>query len=167
MKEVPRSLEKSVYLSLRRLFFDIINHIRNGIIKGDAGILKSEEVDRYLNNLMSRMVRRIRIDTARSWREAANKGSRGPLIYELMKHEMTGPVGQRVYEIIADNVQYIKTLPQEWGQFVTKYAARESLKGKRPDQIEAELRKIMPGHITKNLKCVVRTECAKANAAIC
>lgn len=171
MREVPRSLEKSVYLSLRRLFFDMINDIRNGFIKQvpDAAraFLKSPEVDQYLNNLMGRMTTRIRIDTARSWREAANKGSRGPLIYELMKHEMGGPVGQKVYEIIADNAAYIKTVPQEWATFITKYAARETLKGKRPEQIEKELREMMPKHITKNLKCIARTECAKANAAIC
>jgi len=171
MKNVPLSLEKSIYLSLRKLFFGMINDVRNGYTKDIPEMarkfLASDEVDRYLNNLMARMATRIRIDTARSWREAANKGSQGPLIYELMKHEMDGPVGQKVYEIISENAAYIKTVPQDWAVFVSKYAAREALKGKRPEEIEEDLRRIMPGHITKNLKCIARTECAKANAAIC
>lgn len=171
MKPVPRSLEKSIYLSLRKLFFGMINDVRNGFIKNipesARQFLKSPEVDAYLNNLMGRMVRRVRIDTAKSWREAANKGSGGPLIYELMKHEMSGPVGQKVYEIISENAAYIKTVPQDWANFITKYAAREALKGKRPEEIEKELREKMPAHMTRNLKTIARTECAKANAAIC
>ena len=171
MPKVPMSLERSVYLSLKKLFFGMINDIRNGFIKdvpeAARKFLASDEVDRYLNNLMGRMASRIRIDTARSWREAANKGSRGPLIYELLKHEMNGPVGEKVYDIISNNAAYIKTGPQDWATFITKYAAREALKGKRPEEIEEELRRMMPNHITKNLKCIARTECAKANAAIC
>ena len=172
MPPVPRSEEQKVFNSLKRLFQGMINDIRNGFVgKNDIQnaarrFLESEEVDNYLNNLMSRMTRRIRIDTAKDWREAASKGTNGPLMYELLKHEMDGPVGRRVYEIIADNVQYIKTVPQDWARYVTQYIAREMLKGRRPEEIEAELRKIMPSHITKNLKCIARTECAKANAAI-
>ena len=40
------------------------------------------------------------------------------------------------------------------------------MKGRRPADVEKELRNILPGKITRNLKCIVRTEMAKASAAI-
>lgn len=173
MPPVSRALEKQLYNGLRRLFFDLINDIRNGIIKpanvNDAAreFLKSDEVDSYIRNLMDRMTRRIRIDTARELRKTTSYTHNGQVMYEAMKHEMNGPVGRRIYEIVADNAQFIKTLPQEWALYATKYAQREALKGKRPEEVEAELRKVIPKHMAKNLKCIARTECAKANAAIC
>jgi len=149
----------------------MINDIRNGFVKKDQvqdaarAFLNSEEVDRYLNNLMGRMTSRIRIDSAKELKRST-AGTNSALLFNLLKHEMDGPVGRRVYEIIAENAAYIKTVPQDWAKFITYYTQREALKGKRPEVIEAELRNILPGHITKNLKCIARTECAKANAAI-
>jgi len=112
------------------------------------------------------MTRRVRTNSAQSWREAASKGSRGPEILSLIKNEMQGPVGERMWQIISENAAYIKTLPEMWALYASQYAAREAMKGKRPEEVEAELRKIMPPHIQKNLKTIARTECAKANAAI-
>lgn len=172
MAPVPKSQELKMYRSLAKLFNGFLNDVRNGFvdkahIQGEArNFLESEEVDRYLTNLMSRMTARLRIDTARDLKKSVTAGTNSRMMFELMKHEMDGPVGRRVYEIIADNVQYIKTVPQFWAEYITQYAQREALKGKRPEQIEADLRKIMPEHMTKNLKCIARTEVAKANAAI-
>lgn len=174
MPRVPMSEERRMYNSLKRLFMGMINDVRNGYIqKADIQdkareFLESEEVDAYLRHLMTRMTARFRIDSAKELKKkSTTAGTNSRLLFELMKHEMEGPVGRRIYEIIADNVQYIKTIPQEWANYVIHYTQREALKGKRPAEIEAELRKILPEHMTKNLKCVARTECAKANAAIC
>ena len=173
MPKVPMSEERKLFNSLKRLFGKLINNIKEGLIKKEdiqdeaRNFLESTEVDSYLKNLVSRMTARIRIDTARDLKQQAIKQHNGPAIAEALKHEMDGPVGRRVWEIIADNVQYIKTVPQEWATYISQYAAREALKGKRPEVVEAELRKILPEHITKNLKCIARTECSKANAAIC
>lgn len=168
---VPRSLERSIFNSLKKLFWGMINDIRNGFVKKDQvqeaarKFINSEEVDAYLNNLMARMTNRIRIDSAKAMKRST-AGTNSALLFNLLKHEMDGPIGRRVYEIVAENAAYIKTVPQEWATFVTLYTQRESLKGKRPEMIEAELRKILPEHATKNLKTIARTECAKANAAI-
>lgn len=172
MGPVSRSEEKKLFNGLKRLFQGLINDIRNGFVgknelpKRARKFLQSNEVTSYLNNLVGRMVRSVRVSSAKSWREAAAKGTNGALLNKLIASEMKGPVGDRVNEIIASNVAYIKTVPQEWAEYIVQYAYREMLKGKRPEEIEAELRKIMPEHITKNLKCIARTESAKANAAI-
>ena len=172
MPPVPKSLERKMYNSLKKLFWSFITDVRNGFVKrADINakareFLESEEVDRYLNNLLGRLTARFRFDSAKELK-STTAGTNSLLLFDLLKHEMDGPVGRRVYELISDNVQYIKTVPQEWAAFITQYAQREALKGKRPEEIEDELRRIMPGHMTKNLKCIARTECAKANAAIC
>ena len=170
MPPVSRADEKMLYNGLRRLFFDLINDYRNGhikdIAKASREFLQSDEVDQYIRKLMDRMTRRIRIDTARAMKDQSQFTHNGRLIYEAMKHEMQGPVGRRIWEIVADNAQYIKTLPEEWASYASKYAAREALKGKRPEQIEEELRRVIPAHMAKNLKCIARTECSKAQSAI-
>lgn len=170
MPPVSRALERVIYNGLKRLFFDLINDYRNGYIKNINDVsrqfIESDEVDDYLRNLMDRMTRRIRIDTARDLRQTSVNTHNGRVIYEAMKHEMQGPVGRKIWALIADNTQYIKTLPQEWAVYASQYAAREALKGKRPEEIEKELRKVIPNHMAKNLKCIARTECAKAQSEI-
>lgn len=172
MKPLPRSEENRLFRGLTKLFQSLIEGLKKGVIgmkelpEKTREFLQSKEVDDYLNRLIGRSVRNIRVTTARDWREAAAKGSNSRLIYGLMRKEMDGPVGAKVAEIISENVAYIKTLPQFWAEYAVQYAYREGLKGKRPEQVEAELRKVIPSHIAKNLKCIARTECAKAQAAI-
>lgn len=161
-----------MWRELGRVFNSLIERIKTGAIKPqDIGketkkFLESEQMDRNLRNIIGRMVRTSRKNSLPSWREAAAKFSGGQTIYHATKNEMNGPVGQRVWQLISENVAYIKTLPYNWADYASKYAYRETLKGKRPEEVEAELRKIMPESITKNLKTIARTECAKANAAI-
>jgi SPP1 gp7 family putative phage head morphogenesis protein len=172
MYHVTRAEEMKLYRALRKLFLQMIEDVRkgsgllNGVSERVRTFMQSDEVDRYLTKVIKTMSMTIRNSSARSWREAASRGHRGPEIYNLIKNEMHGPVGERVWAIIADNAAYIKTLPQEWARFANQYAAREAMRGKRPEQVEAELRAFIPAHMQKNLKTIARTECAKANATI-
>lgn len=172
MPSVLKSDERRFWKALCRLFNPLIRDLKSGQLSpADAGrgtrqIMRSEEMTRYLDNLIARMVRTQREASARSWREAALRGGNAPEIQRLIRHEMDGPVGEAVWRLISGNAAYIRTLPEDWARYASEYAYREALKGRRPEDVEAELRRVMPDHITKNLKCVARTECAKANAAI-
>lgn len=172
MPPVSRAVERKYWEGLYKCFKRLIDDIKNGsgllngVTQDVRKFLSSKEVDEYLTSLVSTTVHKIRIDTAQEWRQLAFKGGRGRELYELVKNEMNGPVGNRVWQIISENVAYIKSMPADWAEYVTAYSAQEAMKGKRPDEIEAELRKIMPDKITNKLNLVVRTECAKANAAI-
>ena len=168
MPPVQRSEERMLYNGLKKLFQDLINQAKEGSDLRDAAtqFMQSPETDSFLRKIVGKMVKNVRNMSLRSWRAAAAKGTNGRRIYDLIKQEMHGPVGNKYWEIIADNVAYIKTVPQEWANYITQYTARETLRGKRPEVVEAELRKKMPQHITKNLKTIARTECAKANAAL-
>lgn len=172
MPPVSRHEERRFWKDLCKLFNQLIEDVKNGggILNGMSPewrkFMQSDRVKQYLERTIGRMVRVQRKVSANSWREAAYQNTNGPELYKLISSEMKGPVGTRVWQLISENAAYIKTLPDQWAHFASEYAYREALKGKRPEEIEAEMRKIIPQHMTKNLKCIARTECAKANAAI-
>ena len=172
MPAVRRSEERKFYNALCKFFKRIIDDTKTGggILKGispaDRMFMQSDQTKGFLNNLVSKMVQTVRKFSANSWREAAHKGSRGAEIHRILRNEMQGPVGAKVWQIVEENSAYIRTLPEEWAKYASQYAYRETLKGKRPEEVEKELREIIPKHMVKNLKCIARTECAKANAAI-
>lgn len=95
-----------------------------------------------------------------------SRGTQSKELYRLINNEMNGPVGGRVWELVSENVNFIKTIPDHWKQYAVEYAYRETFRGKRPEQIEEDLRKRLPEYCLKNLKCVARTESAKVNAEI-
>ena len=170
MTAVKKSVERKFWKWMCRFFKPLIDRIKQGVLPSVNDpdmrrVMQSPQADEVITRKIAEMTREIRTDSARTWREAAAK-SHSTLPAEAVRKELQGPVGARIARIVADNAAYIKTLPQEWARFATQYAHREGFRGKRPEAIEAELRSIMPGHITKNLKCIARTECAKANAAI-
>lgn len=173
MPKVRRTTERKFFNGLRKAFQSLVDRIKqgggsmkNGLSEEVFQFMNSGQMNDYLNRLVENMVKDMRVDSAAGWKQAAAKGSRGRYIHNLIKHEMQGPVGNRVWELISENVRYIQTVPRDWSRYIVEYAYREALKGRRPEDVEAELRQIMPEHITKNLKCIARTECAKANAAI-
>ena len=172
MPAVSRHEERRFWKDLCKLFNQLIEDVKNGsgLLNGVSQevrqFMQSDQVKRYLDRVVGRMVRMQRKVSANSWREAAYKSQDGPELYKLISAEMKGPVGTRVWQLISENSAYIRTLPEQWAKFASEYAYRETLKGRRPEDVEAELRKIIPGHMVKNLKCIARTECAKANAAI-
>ena len=170
MGTVKRSVERKFWKWMCKLFQPLIDRIKQGIIPSTSDpelrrAMQSPQADEAIAKKITEITREIRTDSARSWREAAAK-AHSTLPAEAVRKELQGPIGARIAQIVSENAAYIKTLPDEWARYASQYAYREGLKGKRPEEIEAELRKVMPGHITKNLKCIARTECAKANAAI-
>lgn len=159
-----------MWKSLRKLFQGLIDDTKKGggVIsnRGFHNFMKSNAVSQFLNRVLSKMTHTIRVDTAGSWREAATKGNNGSKINGIIRNEMKGNVGFVVQNIISENAKYIKTLPDEWAVYASNYAAQMTMKGERPELVEAHLRKVVPEHMQKNLKTIARTECAKANAAI-
>ncbi len=173
MPSVSKHEERRFWKDLCKLFNGLLDAVKE---RGSSALtedgpefrqlMQSDRMSQFLNRIVGRMVRTQRKVSANSWREAASKSTNGQELFNLISGEMNGPVGARVQQLIAENAAFIKTLPEQWAKYVTQYASREALKGKRPEAVEAELRKIIPEHMAKNLKCIARTECAKANAAI-
>lgn len=172
MIAVKRSTEKSFWKNLCKIFAPISQQTRSGAINSGNVAQKMKEwvhrltLGQRVDEVVGNMVKRERDESVHSWREAVLRNTYGREMYKALMEEMKGPVGQRVEELIAENSKYIKTVPMEWAAYITAYTERETQKGRRPEEIEEELRKIMPEKIARNLKCIARTECGKANAAL-
>ena len=170
MFRVPKVIEKVFGNRLKRLFQRLFNRVESGKVPVEKALREfvfSKEADEYLEKSVKNMVNEQRVGSARSWMTQAKRRSAiGKEIAEYIKKEMQGSVGNRVVELVADNSSYIKTLPTQWAEFASKKAFQMAMDGKRPEEIEVELRKVIPEHMQKNLKTIARTEASKANAAV-
>ena len=172
MFEVRKSIERKFWKSLCKVFQRLIDRIKgsNGtpeqIAKETTEFLNKPEMGQYLTRSISNMVKNERVESARSWRDAVMRGSNGRKLFTMISNEMNGPVGRRVAEIISQNVQYIKSVPQEWAEYIIWYAYQQAQKGNRPEAVVEELKKVVPERMHTKLRLIARTECAKANAAI-
>jgi len=170
MFRVPKRLENLFGRKLYGAFQNLVNRILKGKVPVESAMrdfVFSKEADEYIEKAVSNMVNGQRVGSAKAWRDLAQRRSEiGREITEYIKNEMKGSVGRRVGELVSENTQYIKTLPAQWAEYASKMAFRMTVEGKRPEEIEAELRKNIPAHMQKNLKTIARTESAKANAAI-
>lgn len=171
MFRVPKRIENLFGKRLMQAFQRLINRIRKGNVSVEQAMNEfvfSKEADEFIDKAVEKMVNEQRVESGKSWNEAAAKqrSAIGMEICQYIKGEMKESVGRRVAELVQDNSSYIKSLPTEWAEYASKLAMRMALQGKRPEEVEVELRKVIPEHMQKNLKTIARTESAKANAAI-
>ena len=169
MFRVPKRIENLFGRRIASAFQNLVNRI----VKGNKPVEQeirdftlSKEMQKYIDTSVSKMINEQRVTSGGSWAEAARRKKTARQIVDYTKHEMKGRVGQRVAELVQDNSTYIKSLPTKWADRASQIAFKMSLEGKRPEAIEAELRKQIPKEMQRNIKTIARTEAAKANAAI-
>jgi SPP1 gp7 family putative phage head morphogenesis protein len=113
-----------------------------------------------------KMVTQTFSDTARTWRGAAKNGSQGRMIYEALRREMQGSVGNTVYELIDRNAGVIRSMPFDLAAQATRYIQEQTAVGKRPEQIARELLEKFPRMSAKKATLIARTEASKAHTAL-
>lgn len=122
-------------------------------------------VNKFAQQAATRMITHQMALNARSWKAAAREGGEGQRIYAALQSELRNTnVGARYRELIAENAQYIKTLPEKVASQFVKEAARLEREGVRAESIQHH--KLL-GHLLKwQAMRLARTESAKANAAL-
>lgn len=113
-----------------------------------------------------RMVSRVSVLNAHSWRQAARKATRGRRIYESLQTELQGRVGQAVRLQIDENAHLISSLPEELRIEVARYAAEQYARGARSDVVENYLRKRFPEMARNRVRLIARTQTSKASTSI-
>jgi len=113
-----------------------------------------------------KMITQTFFDTAQTWREAAKGGSQGRMIYEALRREMQGSVGNTVYELIDRNAGIIRSMPFDLAAQATRYIQEQAAGGKRPEQIARELLEKFPRMSVKKSALIARTEASKAHTAL-
>jgi intein/homing endonuclease len=116
--------------------------------------------------IASRMATQLRASNARSWREAARKGSRGLQIYRALEEEMETGVGDRVREIIAENARLIRSIPQQIQEQVTREIYRAEMAGARHERIAEYLQRRIPHLSRTKAALIARTETSKSATAL-
>lgn len=122
--------------------------------------------ERFAVAAAKKMITQTFFDTAQTWREAAKGGSQGRLIYEALRNEMQGPVGNTVYALIDRNAGIIRSMPFDLAGQATRYIQEQTAEGKRPEQIAQELLQKFPRMSSKKAALIARTEASKAHTAL-
>lgn len=112
------------------------------------------------------MITSLFSDAGRDWRTAARHNSKGRLIYDLLIKDLSGRRGVVMDEMIHANAAYIKTLPLYIAERVVQYVAKETLKGRRHEEIRDEIKRSFPYNSKASAKLIARTEVAKTQTAI-
>lgn len=124
------------------------------------------DFSRVADIIAQRMVTSVARGNSRNWRAAAAKASKGRLIHEALKDELTGMVGAAVQLQVFENSRLIRSLPTDLAARVSAYIASRQLEGARSDQISKELKQKIPHVAMSRIKLIARTETAKAETAV-
>lgn len=116
--------------------------------------------------IASRMATAVKVENARSWREAARLGSRGRQIYASLQGEMGGRVGERVDEIVRENALLISSIPREITESVTTEILGFQQKGIRHESMARYLRGRIPELTRSRATLIARTETSKSATAL-
>lgn len=169
--QAKRRIEQDYDRAIRRLIdksweiaedksnpFDLVDVIRR--------LIRSKLFSEYATAVARKMITQTFYDTARTWRQAAKGGSQGRMIYETLRNEMQGPVGDTVYALIERNAKIIRSQPFSIAEQLTKYIQAETFKGNRHEQIAQELLVKFPQITAKKAAVIARTEASKAHTAL-
>lgn len=123
-------------------------------------------IEGFATQLASKMVTQVAFQNAQSWREAARQSSKGSVIYNMLRNEMKGELGDRLHFIIKQNAQLIKTVPLNVAERTTRFVQQEQMKGRRSEDIMRDIKPYMNGLKDWQVTRIARTEVAKADTAI-
>ena len=180
--QTKRLIELNYQRSLHALmnnFFKKMPHMKattpNDILREFKDYCQNRNFSAYVHAAASRMATGLLVDSARTWRRAASEGMQGRRVYEMLKHELRGPVGVKVREIVSHNAMLISSLPEDVAKDVNAFIMQEAEKGARAKEIHAGL-KLMPSiqsiqervqELTETrIALITRTETSKASTAL-
>jgi SPP1 gp7 family putative phage head morphogenesis protein len=125
-----------------------------------------EKVMKASDSLARRMVTQVAVQNAQSWREAAAKSSQGKRIYDLLRREMSGPVGASVRSLVSTHAALIRSMPQDLAQTLASQIATRQMRGERAETIAKYIRGRFPAITRSHIAMLARTEVASAATGI-
>jgi uncharacterized protein with gpF-like domain len=129
----------------------------------------------YVRSAASHMITGLAAMNARTWRQAAAEGMQSGMIHRSLQHELEGPVGQRVRELVAENAALISSLPDDVAASVNRFIEEETMHGRRASVTARELESRSDieqvrerfSELTRNrIALIARTETSKASTAL-
>lgn len=123
----------------------------------------SDFIERYVQQAAKRMVTGRLVASQRTWRLAARESMHGAFLHKALEMELQGPVGARYRQLIAQNAELIRTLPQLVASKATEMIATRQQEGSRSEINIPELLH----HVSRvEARRIARTETSKASTAL-
>lgn len=169
--EARRHIENSYKTALRKLGKRLAGFTENAdsvseLIDLFHSFSKSRTFGEWAEALAHTFVTHTLEENARTWRQAAAMSGQGSTIRRALEHEMDGPVGRRVDELIAENANYIKSVPESVSQQLVKHVQSKTYEGSRVAYKSDEFKAIVGNMSNAHAKLISRTETSKAMSAL-
>jgi SPP1 gp7 family putative phage head morphogenesis protein len=117
-------------------------------------------------NIATKMITGMRVDNMRNWREAASLGTNGKEIYQALRMQMQGSIGNLVKAQVDRNAFLIRSTPLHISREITSYIAEQQMRGRRAEDIVNDLRTKVPKLTRARANLIARTETSKASTAL-
>lgn len=127
---------------------------------------ESEEYGNYITSSVRNMVTPIATMNMRTWRQAAKKASKSPMLYKLLLREINSGLEKDIRDQIESNSLLIKTLPHDTALKVVNDIEKLTYKGLRAFEIQKHIRKYTDQHARASAKLIARTEVSKTMSAL-
>lgn len=127
---------------------------------------QSTQLHTWAQATSKRMVTNTLEENARTWRQAAAMSGEGKQLYNKLQASLNTKLGDRVRELIDQNAQHIKTVPQDVALQIVRHIGTKAFQGNRSNYT-VETFKDMVEHMALNhAKVISRTETAKTHSAL-
>jgi SPP1 gp7 family putative phage head morphogenesis protein len=127
---------------------------------------QEKDIQNAAELLAKRMIFHTQKTNWRTWREAASRSSRAPMLYKLLEAEMQGATGARVHQLVRENAKLISSLPLAAATTLTDEIAKAQQSGARPKTVAKMAQKRFPELLRSRTHLISRTETAKASTAL-
>ena len=127
---------------------------------------RAKDVQQASELLATRMVRWANTGNVKTWREAAAKSQHSRKLFRLLEAEMRGATGEAVRRLVAENAQYIRSVPIDAASKLVEEVAAAQQRGARAGTIDKMLRTRFPKLVRSRVHLISRTETAKASLAL-
>ena len=169
--EARRHIEASYINALRKLGRFLVSFIdASDTVEDISGkfseISSSRPFAEWAQALAHTIVTHTLEENARTWRQAAAMSGRGSTIRRALEHEMEGPVGDRVSELIDQNAQYIKSVPEDVSKDLVRHVQSKAFEGSRVAYKSDEFKTLVGDMSNAHAKMISRTETAKAMSVL-
>jgi SPP1 gp7 family putative phage head morphogenesis protein len=169
--EARRNIENSYKTALRKLGRFLVGLIGDSdgvpeITDKFGAFADSEPFVAWAQSLAKTFVTHTLEENARTWRQAAAMSGQGSTIRKALDVEMQGPVGKRVNELIQQNAKYIKSVPSDVAQDLTRHVQSKAYEGSRVAYKSEEFKTLVGDMSNNHAKLISRTETSKAMSAL-
>ncbi|WP_175511470.1 phage minor head protein [Alicyclobacillus macrosporangiidus] len=113
-----------------------------------------------------KMVTNIFSDAGRTWRQAANRNSKGGVLYRALMQEFETSVGGAIMAQVRENAEYIRSVPADVAREMTEHIMHQSMAGFRASEIAEHLLSIYPHMSEVKANLIARTETSKTRTAL-